>query len=406
MASPFSPQKNGEKVSVEAVAKLLRNGSSHEMERPDIAQAAEHLLSLDLIKVEVNEYVRCVNHKDRDYQYLRDRSCRGRIRVDDDLDEDRGDFHCPECGRTVYLQRKSRLKMMQVAVTPEKVASFLEGILAKSGLQQKQIYPWVWRVDMPRGEAKLIVADYCNVDFISRDWAVNNRVCYVVVDSASCKQRFLPETWLAWSRLADIVCQPEMLSNLLSSAAATIPSSEVRVSVPVYSTTVRPIVMGASSGRDEVAEEKKPESKRTWPDPQTHTTAKCWTKKDGTFCLSTKTQGCYDGEVEFPMRNGAPTKQMQLMKVLCFTHPREMNLATLIDQIYPERNNVRKEAKALADLLKNIRTLISDIRNKKLVPSGINPEVLPARDFEVTEKTTICLRLACVHNMDVAGCDA
>jgi len=369
------------------------------------AQAAKHLVSLGLIKTVTGEYVRCVDHRDADYRYVRNRFCRGRIRVDDDLDD--GDrLYCPECGRIVYPRRKRRHKMVQVEVQPDGIATFLENLLEQNGLEPKQVAPWVWRVDTPRGEAKLVVADYCGLEHVSRDWAAANRACYVVVDSASCKQRFLPEKWLTWARLAEVVCGPGKLTDLLSSAAATVPATQVRASVPVYSATVRPIVLTDRPGETAVAAGASNKPKKVWPDPQTHTVAKCWTTKDGTFCMSTKTQGRYDGKVEFPLWNGSPTRQMQLMKVLCFEHPNAVPLAKLIDQVYPDSAaKVRTDGAALANLLKTLRTLVSDIRNKKLAPAGINPDILPPLDVEVTANTTIGLRLAHVHDMDAAGCD-
>ena len=405
MASPSFQPRNGELLDVETVARLLRNGSLHGTDKPGIAQAAKHLVSLGLIKTVAGEYVRCVDHRDADYRYVRNRSCRGRIRVDDDLDD--GDrLYCPECGRVVYPRRKRRHKMVQVEVQPDGVAAFLQDLLEQNDLEPKQVAPWVWRVDTPRGEAKLVVADYCGLEHVSRDWAAANRACYVVVDSASCKQRFLPEKWLTWTRLAEVVCEPGKLTDLLSSAASTVPATQIRASVPVYSATVRPVVLTDRPGETAVAAGASNKPKKAWPDPQTHTVAKCWTTKDGTFCMSTKTQGRYDGKVKFPLLNGKPTKQMQLMKVLCFEHPNAVPLAKLIDQVYPDSAaKVRTDGAALANLLKTLRTLVSDIRNKKLAPAGINPDILPPLDVEVTANTTLGLRLAHVHDMDAAGCD-
>jgi len=391
MASVSSPRKNAETVAVETVAKLLRNGSLHNAERPDVAQAAEYLIALGLIETTVADYVRCVNHNDRDYQYVRNRSCRGRIRVDNDLDDDGDSFYCPECGRAVYPRHKARHKIMQVEVKPEKVAAFLEGILGKTGFQQKRVYSWVWRADTPQGEAKLVVADYCDLEHSSQDWAANNRACYVVVDSASCKKRFLPETWLVWTRLADIVCRPGVLGELLSSAAATVPTSQVRASVPVYSAAVRPVILRASPQEPGGTEERECRPSKTWPDPLMHTVAKCWTTKDGTFCLSTKTQGRYDDKVEF----GPRTLQARLMQLLCYQkwrqqlaksgqeqeHDRAFDMTMLVDligELYPEElAAARRDTARLKVLLKRLRSLISDIRTKKLEPSGINPDILP-----------------------------
>jgi predicted RNA-binding Zn-ribbon protein involved in translation (DUF1610 family) len=248
MASPSYPLKNDDKLAIEAVSNLLRNGSQYDADRLEIAHAAKHLQTLGLIEITSAEYVRCAESRDRDYQYVQDRSCRGRIRVDEVLDEDGDGFRCPECGRTVYPRQKIRHKMLQVE---------------ESGLPNKQLQPWVWRVDTPQGETKLVVVDYCDQEYVSRDWAVNNRACYVVVDAANYRNRFLPEKWLAWARLADIVCQPNTLLKLLSSAAGTAPSLEVHASVPVYSASVRPVVTGMPPADTKTTIRKKPKKRAT-----------------------------------------------------------------------------------------------------------------------------------------------
>jgi len=418
MGSPSFQPRSAEPLDVETVARLLRSGSLHGTDKPGIAQAAKHLVSLGLIKTVAGEYVRCVDHRDADYRYVRNRSCRGRIRVDDDLDD--GDrLYCPECGRVVYPRRKRRHKMVQVEVQPDGVAAFLQDLLEQNDLEPKQVAPWVWRVDTPRGEAKLVVADHCGVEHMSRDWAAANRACYVVVDSASCKQRFLPEKWLTWTRLAEVVCEPGKLTDLLSSAASTVPATQVRASVPVYSPTVRPVVLTERPRETAAAVEASDKPKKTWPDPQTHTVAKCWTTKDGAFCMSTRTQGQRDGKVEF----GPRTNQARLMRLLCYQKWQQQlaekerdrpqsrgfemtQLADFLSEIYPEdmtaarRDAARGDAARLKALLKRFRSLISDIRTKKLEPAGINPDILPALDIESSIDAGLSLRVAHVHYLD------
>jgi len=143
---------------------------------------------------------------------------------------------------------------------------------------------------------------------------------------------------------------------------------------------------------------------RTWPDPKQHTTAKAWTVKSKSFCLSTTTERKDDGKVDFSMVDGKPTKQMQLMRLLCFMHPKAVAVAKVIEQVYPEElANARRDAAALKGLLKKIRSLISDIRNKKLGPAGINPEILPPLDIEITDATEITLNVAHLHKLDDIG---
>ncbi len=385
----------------ETTAQVLRNGSTHEADKPNIAEAVKCLLEHGLIKTTVSEYVSCANVKDRDYKYVRNRSCRGRIELNDDLDEDGDEFVCPECERIVYPRQKARHKIVRIEVVPEKVAGFMDWILETSGLSRKQMHPWVWRVDTPKGETKLIVADYCDMEYIARDWALQNKACFVVVDAAGCSTRFLPEEWITWERFADIVCESDVLAKALLRSAEVVADPKICVSAPVYSATVRPIISGGSSQKKASDEEAERKVEKSWPDPEEHTVAKFWTREDGVFCFSTRTQGHEDGRVEFAPVNNKPTNQMQLMNVLLFKHPTEVSLATLIEQVYPEsKEKVRNDGAELARTLKNLRTLISDVRNKKMTPAGINPEILPSIDIETQRNATICLRLAHVRNLD------
>ncbi len=257
MASRFSRRRSAESPPTDLAAALLRSGSTHDADKPGVAAVVQDLQSLGLIEAVTFEYVRCADSRDRDYRYVRNRSCHGRIRLYEDLDDD-DDLHCPECGRTVYHRGKRRHRAIQVRVKSDGIHALLEKALKQTGFEWRQLCPWVWRVDTPRGEVKLIVVDYCDPEYGSRDWAMSNKACYVVVDAASCRTRFLPEEWLTWTRLADIVCQPDALAGLLSSAATVVASSEVRVSVPVYSAITRPVVLGTPANEKKAPTPKKP----------------------------------------------------------------------------------------------------------------------------------------------------
>lgn len=79
-------------------------------------------------------------------------------------------------------------------------------------------------------------------------------------------------------------------------------------------------------------------------------------------------------------------------------------MAKVIEQVYPEESvEARRDGEALRGLLKKIRSLISDIRNKKLAPAGINPEILPSLDIEITCATEIALNVAHLHKLDDIG---
>lgn len=152
---------------------------------------------------------------------------------------------------------------------------------------------------------------------------------------------------------------------------------------------------------DEIVEPQNMSIKK-WPDPEQNTTAKIWTTKDGTFCMSTKTDRETDGTVQFqPRENGNPTYQIQFMRLICFHHPNPVLLKDVMREVYSEDYSViRKDPGAANNLLKKVRSLVSDIRTKKLNKAGINPDILPPFNVESSIDSGISLRLAHLHRMD------
>lgn len=145
-----------------------------------------------------------------------------------------------------------------------------------------------------------------------------------------------------------------------------------------------------------------PEITRHWPAPEEHTTGKLWTRQDGVLCLSTKTDGVHDGEVEFaPTASGELTYQMRFMQVMCFKFPGTATLAEVIEQVYPdEYAEASRDPATLAKTLRKLRSLVSDVRTKKLAKAGLNPDILPPLSVEASIDTGIGLRLAKLHRLD------
>lgn len=146
--------------------------------------------------------------------------------------------------------------------------------------------------------------------------------------------------------------------------------------------------------------------KRPWPDPEKHTTAKVWSVKGGAFRMSTKTNGNDDGTVEFaPTDSGKHTVQMRFMQLLCFKFPTPITLAEIIQQVYSADLALMGRAGELMKTLRKLRTLVSDIRTKKLAKANLNPEILPSLNIDATKDTGIVLRLAHLHRMDDKNLD-
>lgn len=142
-------------------------------------------------------------------------------------------------------------------------------------------------------------------------------------------------------------------------------------------------------------------------DPKEYTVAKMWTTKDGILRISTKTEGQRDGEVEFaPSASGESTLQMRLMQHLCFIFPASATLREVMEQVYREEfATIGDSLAAQKDMLHRFRSLVSDVRIKKLQKAGLNPQILPQLNVEASTETGIQLRLAHLHRLDDKGLD-
>jgi hypothetical protein len=143
------------------------------------------------------------------------------------------------------------------------------------------------------------------------------------------------------------------------------------------------------------------------PDPKRHTTAKVWTTKDGSLWMSTKTNGRADGKVHFPLNdNGSPTYQMQFMRLICFRHPKPVLLKDVMREVYPEEfAMIGRSPNGAKNLLRKVRSLVSDVRTKKFAKAGLNPDILPPLSFESSVETGISLQLAKLHRLDDKAVD-
>ncbi len=141
---------------------------------------------------------------------------------------------------------------------------------------------------------------------------------------------------------------------------------------------------------------------RVEADPSENTVATVWTKKDGTLCFSTTTNGVQDGQVTFaPTVPGQLTLQIQLMMCLCHKWPNSATLAELIEQVYPEDvASFRHDASKFAETLRKLRSLVSDIRRMKLARAGLNRDILPSLNVSASSGHRIQLQVAKLNNLD------
>ncbi len=245
MASRSSRRKSGSSISRELAVRLLRDGSVISEPSQELLNAATRLEKDGLVETRVREYVLCADPQDSDYP-PKNRHCRGRLYVDDGLDEAGHDFRCPECDRPVFpfRHKKRRHKELRAKVARRGVASFVLAQLAKLKSNVKEICEGVYRIDVGDMGVMLCIADFCSDEkYLTRDWARTQTTCYLVVNPKAIDERFLDEDWIARASLADIVCGEIDIKEWVRNAAGSGPPQSVRnASVPVYTKGALPIV--------------------------------------------------------------------------------------------------------------------------------------------------------------------
>jgi hypothetical protein len=244
MASRSAQPKSVTAIKGKVYSRLLRNGSRHAIDSKDMQKAVGVLQEIGLAFFKSTEYVKCANPRDADFRYAHDRSCRGRIEIPQNLDEARGDYECPECSRKIFpvRHRKAQFHELTAKILPEGISNHVEILLNRTGLEWKKKDSFFWRCDTEKGEACLIVVDYCDPRYLSEPWAASNHALYIVVDAAACEQRFLSCEWLGWTTIADILCGKKNLSKILLQAAKADTSSRTQATVSIYNAHRQPIV--------------------------------------------------------------------------------------------------------------------------------------------------------------------
>lgn len=239
---PFrsSRPKSGSPVSREHAVALLEDGARIENPGEALAAAAEHLRGQGLIDFSIREYVQCVEPRDGDFP-PRNRTCQGRIYLEDGQDEDADEIRCPKCERPVrpHSLNKRRHRVLQAAVCQAGVVAWIRERLAEVSTGVTDLGDNAFRVD---GFASLgvsiCVADAdgaANSRFNARDFAATNPVCYVTINPSVPEGRFLKDEWVCRVALVDLVVGVTDLRKTLTGLAESSPVVSVnKVDIPVY----------------------------------------------------------------------------------------------------------------------------------------------------------------------------
>jgi len=224
MVSAPSRQKNGTRSEPAAqFARLLQSKAGIEPVTSSLTAAAERLGNLGVISFENRRYVRCALTEDKDFPYS-NRTCSGRLPIEDQLDENAGDYTCPECGRTVhpFRHRKKQFQELRCKVLQEGVEKYVRTLLDgfDGDLQPVDGVSHVWRIDAGLGGVHICLADYCDHQRImSVQWAQQNPTCYVAVNPHAL-ERFADIDWLCKVMLADLIAGRCTLTNALQNLAS------------------------------------------------------------------------------------------------------------------------------------------------------------------------------------------
>ncbi len=237
MVSRSCRQRKGTSVAPEHAAVLLRDGFKTSTPSVELVKAAEEIRAWGLIKFRIQEYVVCSEPRDRDFP-PKNRHCRGRIYLNDGLDEDGDDFRCPKCERVVlpYRYRKIRHEEIQVHVCRDGIISYVHDRLKKLKTTVRDLGNGAFRLDdFGRMGIVVCVIDYCDDESInSRDWAAENPVCYITVNPRLFEGRFLNEDWICRVSLVDLIAERVDLRKTITEIAdAPVPQTFNKVSIPV-----------------------------------------------------------------------------------------------------------------------------------------------------------------------------
>lgn len=133
-------------------------------------------------------------------------------------------------------------------------------------------------------------------------------------------------------------------------------------------------------------------------DPELHCHAKFTRRADGALVLSVRSNGDPARKIVFAPQSGKPTKQLQVMRLLCQSWPKPVSFRDGIAAAYGDdwvsRSGSNKEG--LVAVAEKFRALLSDI-SKKLEKHEVNPDIVPSGNPYKPVPGGLWLRLASLN---------
>ncbi|MCG3134578.1 MAG: hypothetical protein HMLKMBBP_01892 [Planctomycetes bacterium] len=245
MALRSSPRRSATAEVGDAVdvAELLRDGRRFESPSASLIAAAEGLERRGILRLERCVFVRC-NDPRGTAARPSSRHCRGKIYVDERLDEAGHEVRCDVCERPVFPNRRGMRRHNELCthVDPEGVTRFVAAEAARAGRDVKRLADGVWRIDLGTAEVFVCVVDCCPDDpYLDRAWAKTRVVCYVAADSVRLRTGFLNEEWVRRAALADLIRGTVELTDLVQRIAEAGPPKNIsEPTVHVYAHRASP----------------------------------------------------------------------------------------------------------------------------------------------------------------------
>ncbi|MBF0141212.1 MAG: hypothetical protein HQL74_13155 [Magnetococcales bacterium] len=221
----------------------MRDGWSIADPNDDVLADAQRLQSVGLVHIHRHDFVVCADARDKDFPPLV-RNCQARIYLNANLDEDGGEFRCPECDRVVYpnLDGKQRHVELKCHVLPAGTIAFIREELESLG-SCRELADGVFRCNHVDGEVIACLVEICREPkYLSRDFAAVNSMVFIAIDSRNRDQRLLDEPWLIRTSLTALWVGTDDLATLAKTALARgSPATLSNASLPVYNKMVPPL---------------------------------------------------------------------------------------------------------------------------------------------------------------------
>lgn len=171
---------------------VFKRGKKIDLPAPEYETVIDTLAEKHLVHVERYRYVLCVNSLDNDQQYLKDLTCSGRIRLRSDLDEDNHDYHCSDCGRTIFPRKKQKKEMLKLRPEKKAILEFVEATLNPLDVTVRQDPVGLFRLSGRGGEVHVAVADFCTERAVFNTGYPQLKSLVFVIGNERDYQRHLP----------------------------------------------------------------------------------------------------------------------------------------------------------------------------------------------------------------------